>query len=363
MVKNIATTLVSLLVCLSVMELGLRLYDVANGRSFFTSAEIVPYRIFGIQPNRNKDGKLVIVAQHGTRFPFAKQENTIRIVTFGGSTSVNAAVYRQYGFNYSSLLQDSLNARFDDYDFEVINVASEAYATAHSLTLLAFDVMSWNPDIVIMSHNVNDLQASFFPDFVPDYANKYADPYYNMTWLRYSCVCLRLCRMVRSRIEKSKLFIYPPRRKSFGSEPSPLVQQVFARNLRSFATLAKSQGSQVIFGSQPLKNLTEQEFDGDVNVKSYNDDIHYPLHEEFIRHHGRFNAIIKSLAKEMDVAYADNYEIFGGNPDYFLDVVHYTKAGVELLARNYDKVVISLLGKDARLSATLAEAGELMATK
>lgn len=242
MVKNIAAALVSILVCLGLMKLGLRLYDVANGRSFFTTAEIVPFRIFGIQPDRSKGGELSIVAQHGKRFPFIKPENTIDIVTFGGSTSVNTAIYRQYGFSYVSLLQYGLNARFDDYEFEVINVANEAYATPHSLTLLAFDVISWKPDIVIMLHYVNDLHASFFPDFVPDYANEYAKSYYNMSWLRYSCVSLRVCRMIRSRIGRSGLLTYQPRRKSFGTEPSPNVQDVFARNFRSFATLAKSQG-------------------------------------------------------------------------------------------------------------------------
>jgi hypothetical protein len=354
MIRNLAATLLSILICLGLMELGLRLYDKANGRSFFNTARIVPHRIFGIQPGRSEGGELGIVATYGKPFPFEKPENTIRIVTFGGSTSVNAAVYRQHGFNYSSRLEDDLNERFDNYDFEVINVANEAYATPHSLTLLAFDALSWDPDIVILSHNVNDLHASFFPDFVPDYANKYADPYYSMTWFRQSCLNLRLCRMIRSRIEQSKLFIHPPRRKSFGAEPAPLVQEVFARNLRSFATLATSAGIQVIFGSQPLKDLTEQEFDEDINVKPYNDHIYYPLHEEFIRHHGRFNANIENVAGEMDVAYADNHEIFDGNSDYFLDLVHYSKAGVELLAQNYGKVVASLLEDELHLNVSQA---------
>lgn len=353
MIKNMVAVLLSMLICLAFLEVALRLYDVANGRSFFTSAEIIPYRIFGIQPHKTEDGELKIVSHNGEIYAFAKPEKTIRIVTFGGSTSVNAAVYRQHGFNYSSLLQDRLNARFDDYDVEVINVANEAYATPHSLTLLTFDVLSWDPDIVIMSHNVNDLHASFFPDFATDYSNKYGDPYYNMTWFRYTCVSLRLCRLIRSRIEKSQLITYPPRRKSYGPVPSSLVQDVFARNLKSFATLAKSRDITVIFGSQPLKVLTEQEFDKDVDVKSYNEDIHYPLHEEFIQHHGRFNAIIKAVAKEMDVDYADNHEKFGGDPNYFLDLVHYTKAGVELLARNYEDAVVSILGRDERLSVGL----------
>ncbi len=335
MIKNIVAAVMSLLVCLGLMEVGLRLYDLANGRSFFSAATIIPYRIFGSEPYDRADGELRIRSHHGEIFPFAKPEDTVRIVTFGGSTSVNSAVFAEHGVHYSSLLQEHLNERFEGKRFEVITVANEAYATTHSITLLAFDVLSWDPDIVIISHNVNDLHASFFPDFVPDYGNKYGHDYYSMPWLRHTCVNLRLCRTIRSRIEKAGLIAHPARRRSFGPEPAALVQEVFARNLESFALLAKDRGIGVVLGSQPLKDLTEAEFDQDVGVKSYNADMHYPLHEEFIAHHRRFNEIIEATAERLGVGYADNAERFAGERDYFLDLVHYSKAGVELLAENY----------------------------
>lgn len=352
MIKNVVAIVMSLLICLVVMEVGLRTYDAVNGRSFFSSATIIPYRIFGSSLYDRSDGELRIRSHHGEIFPLAKPEGTVRIVSFGGSTSVNSAVFAAHGIHYSSLLQDRLNDRFDGKTFEVINVANEAYATTHSITLLAFDVLSWDPDIVIMSHNVNDLHASFFPDFVPDYANKYGHDYYSMPWLRHTCVNIRLCRTIRSRIEKARLIAHPARRKSYGPEPSELVQDVFERNLESFALLAKSRGIDVIIGSQPLKDLTAAEFDEDVGVKSYNADIYYPLHDEFIGHHGRFNEIIKTSAERLDVGYADNAERFAGNPDYFLDLVHYSKAGVELLARNYETIIAEMIGGDLDMNVS-----------
>jgi hypothetical protein len=370
MLKNIAAVLLSTFVCLGSLEVGLRAYDVAQGRDFFTTPEIVPYRIFGNQfypksgpedgPGNGEDR--MIRSHHGEIFPLERPEQTIRIVTFGGSTSANTSVYNQYGVHYSSLLQESLNNRFKDKTFEVINVANEAYATPHSLITLSLDVLSWDPDIVILSHNVNDLHASFFDDFTPDYANKYGHEYYNMTLSRYLCSSLRLCRTITSRIEKSKLLTYPPRRKSYGPMPLQDAQDVFRRNLTSFATLAKSNGIEVILGSQPLGEYSESEFDEHVNVKPYNDDIYYPLHEEFIQHHGRFNEIIKTVADDLGVFYTANDETFGGNPDYFSDIVHYTKEGVELLARNYEDTVSSVIEGDAELTGRLARRDEIQQT-
>ena len=352
MVKNIVAAVISLCVCLGVLEIGLRVYDLANGRSFFTSTRIVPYRTFGSRVYDSTGGDLRLRSHYGETYPFAKPPGTMRIVTFGGSTSVNAAVFAAYGIHYPGRLEEHLNSRADGRKFEVISVANEGYATTHSLTLLAFDVLSWDPDIVVLSHNTNDLHASYFPGFVPDYSNKYANPYYSLSWLRHTCMSLRLCRTIRSRIEKTGLVVYPVRRKSYGPEPAALAQQVFTRNLESFTLLAKSRGIDVILGSQPLKDLTAAEFDADLGVKSYNGEVLYPLHEEFVSHHRRFNQIIKATAERLGTGYAGNAEDFAGERAYFLDMVHYSKAGVERLARNYEEVIISRIGADPGMNVS-----------
>lgn len=53
------------------------------------------------------------------------------------------------------------------------------------------------------------------------------------------------------------------------------------------------------------------------------------------------STIIKSTAARLDIGYVDDAEDFAGNPDYFLDFVHYSRAGVERLAWNYENAIFS----------------------
>ena len=73
----------------------------------------------------------------------------------------------------------------------VISVASSAYATPHSLTLLSLDVLSWDTDLVILSHNINDLQAAYMPGFKPDYSHKYQLHVPSLTPPTHSLWCQR----------------------------------------------------------------------------------------------------------------------------------------------------------------------------
>jgi len=222
-------------------------------------------------------------------------------------------------------------------------MGNEAYTTPHSITLLAFDVISWDPDIVILSHNFNDLNASYFPGFRPDYSNKLSHAYYNMTWRKYTCQLSRLCRFVSKRLRDLGVNGHPVRRTSYGPRPLAIAQDVFERNLRSFVALARENGIRVILGSQPLEHIEQADFDSDMGVKPDNDVVVYPLLDEFVSHHKTFTDTIAAAASRMGAVYVDNDDLFGGDSAYFKDLIHYTKAGVELLASNYESAVVSIL--------------------
>ena len=352
MAKHFVVVIVALVLGLTGMEMALRLYDVSRGQSFFTGQIIKPYRIFGDPVTVvGDDGQLRIRSRHGELFPIDKAPGVIRIVTFGGSTSVNKTVYAEHGFHYSSLLQDRLSARFPDKTFEVITVANQAYATTHSITLLAFDVLSWDPDIVILSHNFNDLTASYFRGFLPDYSHKLANEYYNMTWSKYTCRLSKLCRFVSARLDVLGVTGPGVRHASYGPEPPIAAQRIFERNLRTFVTLAQANDIQVVLGSQPLEHIEQADFDLDMAVKPYNDVVTYPPLDEFVSHHKRFNDIIATTAKRMNATYVDNDDRFAGHSKYFKDFIHYSKTGVELLASSYESAIGSMLDDQTRLTA------------
>src|SRR6185503_15144799 len=125
-------------------------------------------------------GQRFISSRHGELYPLRKGAGVLRIVAFGGSTTENIDVMKSHGTHYPRELERILRQRMGTDGVEVINVGNSAYATPHALILLSLHVLSWEPDIVILSENVNDLTAAYFPHFVSDYSNKYSHPTFGM---------------------------------------------------------------------------------------------------------------------------------------------------------------------------------------
>ena len=75
--------------------------------------------------------------------------------------------------------------------------------------------------------------------------------------------------------------------------------------------------------------------------KKYNDIVVYPLHDEFVIHHNTFNKIIQEVAKETNVLFIDNDNVLASNEELFIDFVHYTPAGVQVLAQNYADYILT----------------------
>lgn len=292
---------------------------------------------------------LVIVSRHGERFPFEKAPGTFRIVCFGGSTTENAHTFLESGITYPKRMGEHLHEK-TGRAIEVINVANSAYATPHSLIHLELDVLSWSPDVVVLSHNINDLLASYWPGFRPDYANKYGDEFYNVPDLasRFTTT--------NALFQHSELYWYVKnwwtargredphliRRASYPDTPDSLARAVFERNLRSFATLARANGVAVVFGTQPLEP-SDAFFVRHLGAKPYNARIRYPDTATFARHHAAFNDILARVAVELDVTLVDAAAALDGDRRYFIDLVHYTREGVDRLAEVYADALAPLI--------------------
>ncbi len=344
--------IISFLFVVFILEFGVRIYDYAkNGIGFFSDERnliskgfrpLIPFRTFGFKLYRTVDGVRYISSCHNELFPIKKPAGTFRIVTFGGSSTENMYAYREAEIHYPLLLLAELRDALNTKSIEVINVAFSAYATPHSLILFALDVLSWEPDLIIVSHNINDLTAAYWPDFTFDYSNKYSNEFYAIPNYRsvYTLPNIlfqhsRLYWFLHHRIEKIKENqAVPIQRKSYGKQPPKAALNVFKRNLRSFAQIAHANKIKVLFGNQPIQPDKEY-FLRHTGNKPYNSIIVYPLHEELLAHHRIFNTAIRQVADEMHVMFLDNDSILAGNKDYFVDFIHYTPKGVRILAHNY----------------------------
>lgn len=356
--RNLLLSLATLLAVAVVLEAGLRFYDVARGGSFFRThgnqlaipfKRVIPFRVFGFNPYRNGNPPGVdtrhIVSRWGETFPYRKKPGAIRIVCFGGSTTESRPE-----LNYPAMLQAMLRARTGRQDIEVINVGHSAYTTAHSLILLEFDVISWQPDLVILSHNINDLMVMYWPTFRPDYWNKYAHEYYTTpdygslyTWPNLTFQHSRLYWFIKEQIAAIQETDAPSaeslRRRSYGNAPLPEAAATFQRNLQTFVGIARQHGIPVLLASQPHQP-DEDLFLEHWGRKPYNDLVVYPLHTEFVRHHHAYNRVIAEVAAANGVGFLDNDGRLGGDRRYFRDNVHYTPAGLQRLASGYADYIL-----------------------
>lgn len=352
---KIALAISTFFLTLFLLELALRISDTYSGKGFFSTHRNIlknnkpqlPFRTFGFDLYNTVDDVRYISSRRGELYPVEKPTGTFRIVAFGGSTTAQMIGEWHYPKILESTLKEKLNK-----NIEVINVGNEAYSTAHALILLELDVLSWNPDLVILSENNNDLVAMYWPNFTFDYSNKYGTIYYlpdhrsrfipsNVFFQHF-----QLWWVLKEKIAKvvygsdSGVTSYEIHRESMGSEPNPLAAKVFERNLKSFVSLAKANDVKVILGTQPISN-SEELFKKFVQYESYSRVIKYPLHEEFLSHHRAFNKIIEKVAKEENVSLADNAKLMSGDDKYFTDYIHYSAAGLERLAQNYGNIIIT----------------------
>lgn len=334
------------------LEAALRINDYVRGYGFFNtrlnllakplvSKKIIPFRIFGFDPYATVGGETLISDRWGNKFSLEKPDGVYRIVCFGGSTTQN----RVGGDHYPGLLQEKLRRLTKSENVEVINLGFAAYATPHSIILLEFDVISWQPDLVILSHNVNDLFVLYWPAFRPDYWNKYGHEFYtrpdytkiyswaNVTFQHSHLYWFLYHRWNRIRMEeesRSKGI----RRQSYDESHFRRAAIVFKRNLKTFIDIAKSNDIGIMLGTQPLE-ASEDYFLKHMAYKPYNDIIVYPPHDEFVEHHAAFNNVLREVSMEEEVDLVDNERKFDGKTGYFSDFVHYSELGVRELANNY----------------------------
>jgi lysophospholipase L1-like esterase len=341
-------------------ECGLRSYDAYRGIGFWSGhrnliaqhvLKVRPFLIFGFDPYRERDGEILISSRHGELFPFEKPEGSLRIVCFGGSSTENGWNFEQSRTHYPLVLQRKLRKATGRTDVEVINVGNAAYSTAHSLILLELNVLSWRPDVVILSHNINDLTAGYFPDFRVDYSHKFSNPYYLPDFAsRYTLTSLllqdwQLFWLVRDRVQMA-LSRHPIQRTSYGHTPPAAAAASFERNVRSFVALAQANGIRAVLGGQAIEP-SEEFFERHVSQKDYNDIVRYPLHDEFLSHHDDYNRIMERVANEVGAGFVPNSTWLGGRRELFVDFVHYTDQGIEELAKSYSSFLLDNLPRDA----------------
>jgi lysophospholipase L1-like esterase len=253
-IKLAILSLVAIFLALLAAELGWRTYLYFSGHGFFDDPRefISPFFTGFEEPVPYFDGGQLVY--RNATVPRDKGESEIRVICFGGSTTVG----RRAGVSYPELLDERFAESIDGYRVRVLNAGSEAYSTAHFLVNLGLRNLDADPDIITIYENVNDLTASWFSTdpVLPDYAQKYQSGFY--LGLRHRSGILaelarvsRLARFLFSRIEAIAYPATPPVDSQADLERGIAL---FERNLRSIIAVAQTHGIRVLLATQPSES-------------------------------------------------------------------------------------------------------------
>jgi len=309
--KKIQIIFISIIFTLILLELAIRIYAFRIGKGFFENPLSFISSFFTIYdwPAPYKKGDYYIFKK-GEMVKKEKKRNTIRIICFGGSTTLN--VRNKKGWCYSKLLQERLSKKYPHLVIEVLNAGGDGFSSAHTLVNFSLRCLELKPDIITIYENINDLSANYYgKEILSDYSNKYltydflAYRHRYGFWgslLRYSY----LARFINSRTSffRNMANIDMDRRRDFKKG-----EEYFRNNLRSIIAIAKANNIYPILATQGAKKSLRK----DKGFSAYNE-------------------IIKEVGRKEGVCVVDIAENFLNDDKFFLDEVHLEAEGVKQIA-------------------------------
>ena len=226
------------------LELAWRTYLFQIGKGFFDDPKEFTSPFFTTyeepRPFITKDG----FTYRNGKVSLQKPPKEIRIISFGGSTTVNDRA----GISYPEILEHKFAENGNDCSVRVLNAGSEGYSTAHTLVNFSLRNLDVKPDIVTVYENINDLSATWFGDGVTsDYANKYRTDFYlgfrhRTGFLAELTKLSRLARFIVSKVQAIKF----PAQEQYSNTDYARGLEYFKRNLRNIVAIARANNIRVV---------------------------------------------------------------------------------------------------------------------
>jgi lysophospholipase L1-like esterase len=306
--KTIVFSLLPLAALFLVLEIGWRIHLAHIGRGFFDDSNefTSPFFTTYEEPVPRIDGDRLHY-RNGV-VERRKAPGEIRVISFGGSTTVN---YRA-GISYPEILERDLAQDFgSDPPIRVLNAGSEGYSTAHVLVNFSLRNLDAAPDIITLYENINDLSAVWFGDGVTsDYANKYETDYYLGMRHRTGLIAAvaGISRFGRMLIQRVDALRFPKPAQYYDRDIAPGLAY-FERNLVNIVAIARAHGIRVLLATQPAQ--------GDCRHSAFR----------------AYNETIRKVAAAEHVTLVDLEAVIPDDGSYLEgDCIHNNRAGVERVA-------------------------------
>ncbi|GJM15028.1 MAG: hypothetical protein DHS20C13_03550 [Thermodesulfobacteriota bacterium] len=280
---------------------------------------------------------------------FEKSENTIRILTLGGSTTQNGGLpYKQ---KYPTVLLKILREEYPDKNIELFNAGMMWYTTKHSLINYTTNMREWKPDIAIIMHGVNDIMRSCEDEnFTVGKYNRHWSHFYGpsingakpITFEKW--ILSPFTNIWLSAVKKNEVELPVEKFKS---------RAEYERNLGTLIQYLKADGVLPVVMTQPFLykgTMNKEERMALTFGNSYCKEnigflkYTYPSATSLRTAMEAFNISAVQIAQSKNVVIVDSEKALPRNMEYFRDDVHYTKEGAALLAQTVaDKIITERL--------------------
>lgn len=217
-------------------------------------------------PSKNEQKSHNVFGIRGPEIAYEKAPGTFRVVCLGGSSTYGNSPSSDAA-TWPARLEHHLREAHPEKSIEVINGGAPGWSTFESTVNLAFRMVDFEPDLVVVYHAINDMRCALYREPTPD------NSHWRQTWPTFrpspiepileKSICYLVWRKYFTRyLEERGDITYnaikdpPPGNTDWyapdAAKISPVGFRNFKRNLISITAIARAHGAKVLFGTQAL---------------------------------------------------------------------------------------------------------------
>lgn len=267
-----------------------------------------------------------------------KPNDLFRIICLGASTTGNYLQYQDATYSYPLALEKILQEKIPDRKIEVNNCGQGGYTSAEILIKFLLDTIDTKPDMVVIYHAYNDLGPSLTSGFSSDYSHSrinFAHKYQNYKLSQiFPHIPLASYNFTLNQ------FVSQNPRNTLLNEITLLEPDLdncfqgldtYKRNLEHIIHICKANSIKVV-----ISTFCFHFYDEVKNSKKYNK-YYEGLQQE--------NDVIRHLSEKHDLFFVDNAKLIPSEKENFVDCIHFSHAGMQLLAKNLSVPIEKYLTK------------------
>ncbi len=277
---------------------------------------------------------------NGERDVTEKKESVYRIMCLGASTTGNYIQEDGENFSYPNELERYLTKQVNvDKDIEVINCGVGGYNSADIFVMLALRLSEVQADLIVLYHAYNDIDEYLVDKFQVDYSHSrrnFGESYWRFEMAEK--IPQSPLRFVNFLIEhwfpsspRNSLLEHIRRGEIDLGTDAAAGLKVYRRNLQLIIDLCRSRNIPIVLS-------TFCHFLHDEIANS-------PLHLRYGELVNEENKIVLALGAQNQLSVVQNHNLVPKTMDNFVDSIHFTPAGMKVLAKNFGEEIAPILLK------------------